>query len=167
MTEAITDRVLTPAGMSQSGFFRLDEVRADVASAYLPPIPGGQWRTNVFSIPVVGNGDGGAFATPRDIDRFLRAVASGRLLGDELTTLMMTRHVTVSEGYSMGYGLFLGDDGSFGHGGGDPGVETMARHWPDRDLTFVVLCNQHDGPDPVWDLLLATARVGQRPTSSS
>ena len=57
----------------------------------------------------------------------------------------------------MGYGLFLRDDGSLGHGGGDPGVETMARHWPDRDLTFVVLCNQEDALGPVWDLLRTAA----------
>lgn len=70
---------------------------------------------------------------------------------------MRTRHVPVSEGFWMGYGLFLRDDGSFGHGGGDPGVETMGRHWPDRDLTLVVLCNQERGLGPVWDLLLAAS----------
>ena len=111
----------------------------------------------MFSTPVVGGGDGGAHATPRDIDRFLRAVASGRLLGAEVSALMQTRHVPVTEGFWMGYGLFLRDDGSLGHGGGDPGVETMARHWPDRDLTFVVLCNQEDALGPVWDLLRTAA----------
>jgi CubicO group peptidase (beta-lactamase class C family) len=155
--EAITDRVLAQAGMADSGYFRLDEARADVASAYLPKRPEDQWRTNVFSIPVVGSGDGGAYSTPRDVDRFLSAVASGRLLGDEMTRLMKTRHVPVSDEAWMGYGLFLHEDGSFGHGGGDPGVETMARHWPDRDLTIVVLCNQEYVLGPMWELLLATA----------
>ena len=157
VTEAITDRAMAPAGMADSGYLRVDEALPDVAVGYLPREPGGPWRTNVFSTPVVGGGDGGAHATPRDIDRFLRAVASGRLLGDEVSALMQTRHVPVTEGFWMGYGLFLRDDGSLGHGGGDPGVETMARHWPDRDLTFVVLCNQEDALGPVWDLLRTAA----------
>jgi CubicO group peptidase (beta-lactamase class C family) len=159
VVEAITQRAMAPAGMSDSGYFRLDEALPDVATAYVPPQePGQPWRSNVFSIPVVGSGDGGAFATTRDVDRFLRAVASGQLLGDEVTALMRTRHVPVEAGYWMGYGLLLREDGSLGHGGGDPGIETLSRHWPDRDLTLVVLCNQEGGLDPVWDLLLtATA----------
>ncbi|HPE13528.1 MAG TPA: serine hydrolase domain-containing protein [Actinomycetota bacterium] len=156
--DAIADRVLTPAGMADSGYFRLDEARVDVATAYLPRQPEDQWRTNVFSIPVVGSGDGGAFSTPRDVDRFLRSVACGRLLGDEMTRLMETRHVRVSDEVWMDYGLFVHEDGSFGHGGGDPGIriETMARHWPSRDLTIVVLWNQQCALGPVWELLLAT-----------
>ena len=157
VTDAIVDRAMAPAGMADSGFLRNDEAHPDVAVGYLPREPGGPWRSNVFSTPVVGGGDGGAHATPRDIDRFLRSVASGRLLGDEVSALMRTRHVPVAEGFWMGYGLFLRDDGSLGHGGGDPGVETMARHWPDRDLTYVVLCNQEESLGPVWDLLRTAA----------
>lgn len=159
VVEAITDRVLVPAGMADSGYFRLDEAHPDVAIGYLPDEPGRPSRSNVFSVPVVGGGDGGAFATAGDIGRFLRAVASGQLLGDELTALMRTRHVPVAEGFWIGYGLFLRADGALGHGGGDPGVETMARHWPDRDLTCVVLCNREDVLVPVWELLLAAVEA--------
>ena len=159
VAEAVTQWAMAPAGMSDSGFFRLDEALPDVATAYLEGEPGRPWRSNVFSIPVVGSGDGGAFATARDVDRFLRAVASGRLLGDKASALMRTRHVPVEAGYWMGYGLLLREDGSLGHGGGDPGVETLARHWPDRDLTLVVLCNQEGCLDPAWDLLLRTAEA--------
>jgi len=157
VVEAITDRAMVPAGMADSGYFRLDEAHPDVAVGYLPREPGSPSRTNVFSVPVVGGGDGGAFATAGDIDRFLRAIATGRLLGDDLTVLMQTRHVPITEGFWIGYGLFLRADGSLGHGGGDPGVETMARHWPDRDLTIVVLCNVEDALTPVWELLLSAA----------
>jgi CubicO group peptidase (beta-lactamase class C family) len=153
--EAIADRAMAPAGMADSGYFRFDEATPDVAVGYLPREPGEPWRTNVFSVRVVGGGDGGAHATARDIARVLRALAAGRLLGDELGALMQTRHVPVAEDFWMGYGLFLRGDGSLGHGGGDPGVETMARHWPDQDLTVVVLCNVEDALGPAWELLLA------------
>lgn len=152
--EAITERVLVPARMASSGFLRLDEAHANVATGYLPRAQDEPWRSNVFSIPVVGGGDGGALAAARDIDRFLRCLTSGDLLGERCTTLMRSPHVQISDSFSMGYGLFVKPDGSLGHGGGDPGIETMTPHWPDRDVTLVVLCNLEEGLEPVWDLLL-------------
>jgi len=153
--EEVGERVFGPAGMTSSGYLRSDDAHPDVAVNYLPRAdPGAPWRSNVFSVPVVGGGDGGAHVTPRDVDRFLRTLASGDLLGRELTAGMLTRHVPVAEGFAMGHGVFLrtGDDG-FGHGGGDPGVETLSRHMPERGVSMVALCNREDVLEPVWDLL--------------
>lgn len=152
---AVTERVLQPAGMESSGYFRSDEPVPDVAVGYLRRSDDAPWRSNIYSVPVIGNGDGGAHATPRDLDRFLRAIASGDLLGPDLGARMRSRHVPVSDGVWYGYGLYLRADGSFGHGGGDPGVETVARHVPDRDLTLVALCNGEDMLGDVWPLVLS------------
>ncbi|HEY9496248.1 MAG TPA: serine hydrolase domain-containing protein [Intrasporangium sp.] len=152
----VTERVLGPAGMSSSGYFRSDEPVPDVAAGYLKRAGSDDpWRSNIFSIPVIGGGDGGAHSTPRDLDRFLTAIASGDLLGEELSTLMRRRHVPVDDGVSYGYGLYVRADGAFGHGGGDPGVETVARHLPDRDLTLVALCNGEGMLEDVWPLVLS------------
>jgi CubicO group peptidase (beta-lactamase class C family) len=54
-TEVVTERVFEPAGMVSSGFFRLDEALPDIATGYRPPQrPGGPWRSNVYSVPVIG-----------------------------------------------------------------------------------------------------------------
>lgn len=151
--DVVTDRVLGPAGMADSGYFRLDDPVPDLAVGYLP-----SGRSNLFSTPVIGGGDGGAFATARDLDRFLRAIATGSLLGEELTRLMRTRHVGVSERFAMGYGLFLSDVG-FGHGGGDPGVETGARYLLADDRSMVILCNQEGTLDAAWDLVEAALQA--------
>lgn len=48
--EAVQARVFDPAGMTASGFFRLDEAVPDVATGYLPHTsPGLPRRTNVYS----------------------------------------------------------------------------------------------------------------------
>lgn len=153
VTQAIEQRAMLPAGMAHSGYLRLDEALPDVAVGYLPRAPGDPWRSNVFSVPVVGGGDGGAMATARDVDVFLRAVANGTLLGEELSRLMRTPYVRVGEQASMGYGLFLFADEAFGHGGGDPGVETGARHFPALDVSIVVLCNGEPMLGAAWDLV--------------
>jgi len=150
-TSIVAERVLRPAEMTDSGYFRLDDAVAAVATGYQRPArPGERWRSNIFSIPVVGGPDGGAFATARDIDRCLRAIASGVLLGPTLSDLMLTPHVPVDDGVGMGYGVFVRADGSFGHGGGDPGVETLARHFPSHDASVVLLCNTDEVLHDAW-----------------
>lgn len=163
--DVVEERVLARADMAESGFFRLDEARPDVAVGYLPPYgaergsaPG---RTNVYAVPVVGGPDGGAFSTPRDLDRFLRCYADGTLLGP-LTGLMTTAHGVIDgdEGFRTGYGVHLYPDGRYGHGGGDPGVECLVHRWPDDDLSFVVLCNVEAFAGEVRDLVLEVCRPG-------
>ena len=146
-TEAVDRLVFRPAGMDDSGFFRLDEPRPDVAVGYLP-----SGRTNVYSVPVIGGADGGAFSTAADLDRFLRAY--GGLTGDR-HELMLTPHVPVAPGFGMGYGAFLYGDGRFGHGGGDPGVGALIQRLPGPDATVVVLANTEDSVVAVRDLLVA------------
>jgi Beta-lactamase len=63
---------------------------------------------------------------------------------------MQTAQAPVSDGPEQyGYGLILGvDDGvvrTFGHGGGDPGVSSMATHDLPAKTTVVTLCNQDRG----------------------
>jgi CubicO group peptidase (beta-lactamase class C family) len=145
-TEVAQERVLDRAGMGASGFFRLDEPQPDTAVGYLPPSsPDAPSRTNVYSVPVVGGPDGGAFSTTGDLDRFLVAYDDGTLLGD-LRGTMLHRHAAVVDdpGYHSGYGVHRYPDGRFGHGGGDPGVEVIVQRWPDDDVNLVVLCNVED-----------------------
>lgn len=159
--DVVTERVLAPCGMVDSGYFALDEPRVDLATGYLRPDgPGQPWRSNIYSVPVVGGPDGGAFATARDVDRFLRALEQGAVVGPQLRDLMLTPHVPVQEGLSMGYGVFVGDDGRFGHGGGDPGVETYARRLPHLDTTVVVLCSVEDVLEEFHDVLMDAVGAG-------
>ncbi len=140
--QALAERVLGPAGMADSGYLALDEVHPDVATGYLPPLaPGGPWRTNVFSVPAVGGGDGGAMVTAGDVDRFLRAVHRGGVWrgvapGDVLTPRAPSRY-----GWSTGYGVDVRPDGAFGKFGGDPGVAAVCRHQPATGATAVLLAN--------------------------
>lgn len=150
----VTERVLEPAGMTSSGYFRMDEPLPDVAVGYLErESTDAPWRSNIYSVPVVGGGDGGALATAADIDRFFRSVADGSLLGPDLTALMLTPRVPVMDALDMGRGFFLREGGILSHGGGDPGVEVLARHDPARDLTWVLLCNGWNAFDEAWTAL--------------
>jgi CubicO group peptidase (beta-lactamase class C family) len=157
--DVIGERVFDPAGMTASGFFPLDEVRPDLAVGYLRPTePGGPWRTNIYSMPIVGGADGGACCTAADLDLFLRRYDGGTLLGRELTDTMLTPRVPVDAGLDMGYGVLISAD-RWGHGGGDPGFEMLAHRMPKQDATVVALCNVDSLAGEVRDLLVETVHA--------
>ncbi|RRR96869.1 serine hydrolase domain-containing protein [Glycomyces terrestris] len=145
---AVRERVFSPAGMDESGFFAADEVRPDVATGYLRPSePGGAWRTNVFAMPSVGAPDGGAFSSARDLDRFLTAYGAGELVRPALLEQALGPQVHIGRITSMGLGVYLfGDDDkrAFGAEGGDPGAEALIRRYPVLDVNTVVLSNVND-----------------------
>ena len=163
--EAVERRVFEPAGMAASGYLAMDEVHPDVAQGYLRPLtPDGPWRTNVFSVPAVGGGDGGALVTAADVERFLRAIRSGGVWRGVTPELVLTRRATSSERWSVGYGVDIRDDDVFGKDGGDPGVAALARHVPATDTTVVVLANvdwdETEGLDALVGRLRDTAIPG-------
>lgn len=157
-TEVVTGAVFDPAGMTASGFFALDEARPDVAVGYLPPRePGGPWRSNIYSIPLVGGADGGAFSNAADLDRFLHAYSNGTLTGPELRDAMLTPHCPVEDGLAMGYSVYLYGEGRtrrFGHSGGDPGCEVLIQRLPALDANTIALCNMNDIASDVRHLLV-------------
>ncbi len=158
-TEFVQERVFDRAGMEASGFFRLDEARADVAIGYLPDrSTDGLWRSNIYKIPVIGGADGGAFSTTHDLDLFLRCYADGTLLGP-VQTFALARHADAGNGYHSGYGVLHYPDGSYGHGGGDPGVEVLVRRFPDKDAHVIVLCNGEGLAGEVRDAVLEAWQV--------
>ena len=158
-TEFVQERVFDRAGMAASGFFRLDEARADVAVGYLPDrSPDGLWRSNIYMIPVIGGADGGAFSTTHDLDLFLRCYADGTLLGT-VRAVALARHADAGHGYHSGYGVLHYPDGRYGHGGGDPGVEVLVHRFPDQDAHVIVLCNGEGLAGEVRDAVLEAWRV--------
>jgi CubicO group peptidase (beta-lactamase class C family) len=155
-TDLVQARVFDRAGMGETGFFRLDEPVPDLAVGYVRQ-EDGSWRTNHFSVPVIGGADGGAQSTCRDLDTFLTAYDEGTLLGD-LHDTVVHRHADAGEGFSYGYGVLLHPDGRIGHGGGDPGVEVYVHRWPDVVVNLVVLCNTEGLAAEVRDLVLTAWR---------
>lgn len=138
----VEQEIFRSAGMDDSGFFRLDDVRPRVATGYVETEPG-SWKTNHYSIPVVGGPDGGAFSTTRDLSRFLDALSSNAFFDDKTWTVMSTPHVSM-EDVSYGYGLLIVEAGRLscvGHGGADPGFSGRALLYPQMDVIVATLGN--------------------------
>ena len=101
--DLVMERVVGPAGMVDSGFFRSDELPSRTALGYLE---GFAQRTNVLHLPVRGTGDGGMYTTAADVSAFWEALHGGRIVPEGLVTdALRSRTEQTEEGSPYGYGL--------------------------------------------------------------
>jgi CubicO group peptidase (beta-lactamase class C family) len=157
--DLVRDRVCAPAGMRDTAFFRSDELPERTAMGYLP-IDGAS-RTNVFHLPVRGNGDGGIYSTAADISLFGRSLfASTIMSGEWVTEMVRSRSDVSSESMRYGLGFWLHRSSeSVILEGFDAGVSFRSVHDPSSNLTHTVISNTSDGAWPITrrlDQLLAT-----------
>jgi CubicO group peptidase (beta-lactamase class C family) len=149
--DVVTDEVLQPAGMADTGLENLDQEPARMATGYIiDDGPPESWRANLFSLPTGVMPDGGLITTAQDLARLIDALLGGALLSSSMTAVLMTPQGPPSSAVEQyGYGCWLvvedGEVTIIGHGGSDPGVATMVTHHLDAATTIVVLCNYDRG----------------------
>lgn len=154
--------VLDPAGMADSGYFHTDRLPGRTALGYIP-LPGaetakGSPRTNIFAVPAIGGGDGGAYVTAPDWARFWSALTGGRLLGPELLAEMLRPQVATQPlpGRHYGLGAWLRTSPlpraalAFGS---DPGVDMVSACFLDTGLVLTVLSNETEGAGEMYAAL--------------
>ena len=149
--QVVSEDVLRPAGMADTGLEGLDDDPARLAVGYqMDDGPPDRWRTNIYGLTANPMPDGGMITTPEDLARLIDALLGGRLLSAGLVAEMTRPQGPPStEITQWGYGCELVVvDGSvvvLGHGGGDPGVSARVAHYPAATTTVVTLCNQDRG----------------------
>ncbi|MBW9108435.1 serine hydrolase domain-containing protein [Microbacterium ureisolvens] len=157
--DLVRTRVFEPAAMAASGFPRSDLLPPGTATGYKE-----DGRTNVFELPVVGSGDGGAHSTVGDLHRFWQALLAGRIVDRSLVGLL-TQRVTADAGDGLGYGrgVWLDDD-DLVMVGGDHGVVAVSRHHPPTSTTVTGLANVEVPTFArIRDLMSVAKRVGVVP----
>ena len=149
--ELVEQRVCRPAGMVNTAFLRSDELPGRTALGYLEADGP---RTNVFHLPVRGNGDGGIYSTAADISAFWTALFAGRIVPtDRVAEMVLPRSALPGVArYGLGFWLHPSSD-VVELEGADAGVSFRTRHDPNERLTFTVLSNTTDGAWPIADHL--------------
>jgi CubicO group peptidase (beta-lactamase class C family) len=150
--DLVRREVCEPAGMTDTGFLRSDELPTGVAFGYLD-VEG--HRTNVLHLPVVGSGDGGLYATVADVHALWAALFGDRLVSPRWRSEML-RPRSEDTGESMGYGIgfWLARTGdALAIEGYDPGISFRSVHDPASTTTWTVVSNTSEGAWPVARLL--------------
>jgi CubicO group peptidase (beta-lactamase class C family) len=139
----IQENVFNPAKMTSSGFFRSDSLPENTAIGYLSKTPD---RSNLFHLPIIGSGDGGAYTTLSDMVQFWKCLLNNKLLVREITEKLTTQQ-TVFPKYCLG---FWYDDklNQVTLEGYDAGVSFFSTYSQNLELT--ILSNTASG---AWPLL--------------
>jgi CubicO group peptidase (beta-lactamase class C family) len=143
----IRENVFDLAGMTDSGYFRTDQLPERTAYAYIEN-PDGTWRTNFFAVPIVGGSDGGAYVTAPDMARFWKALVGNKLLSAEMTASLLSPQIATgweSSYTHYGYGVWIeqaaGATRKFGVEGFDPGVALKSAVYPGQDVSLTMIGN--------------------------
>ena len=150
--ELVRTLVCEPAGMVDTAYLRSDELPGRAAVGYLS-VDG--LRTNVFHLPVRGNGDGGIYSTAADLSAFWEALFAGRIVSQERVAEMVRAHSDVPEEsrrYGLGFHLSATGDAVWLEGY-DAGVSFTSVHQPSRSVTCTVISNWSKGAWPIIELL--------------
>jgi CubicO group peptidase (beta-lactamase class C family) len=151
--DLVRQRVCEPAGMRDTEFLRSDELPGRAALGYLTI--DGVWRTNVFHLPVRGNGDGGIYSTVADISSLWRAFFAGQIVStDWVSEMLRARSDVPSESmrYGLGFWLHASTDTVILIGS-DAGVSFRTVHDPRTSVTHTVISNTSDGAWPITQYL--------------
>jgi D-alanyl-D-alanine carboxypeptidase len=110
-------------------------------------------------------GHTGVIATSADYAAFIEALLGGDLIGPEMLDEMLAH--TECDCYGLGLGFVDTPYGTgIGHGGGDLGILSQVRHFPDLDATLVLLINGGDDGvtedlfQQLWDNVMRAALGG-------
>lgn len=142
--DEVRRRVLRPAAMTSTDFLRSDRLPAETALGYLA-----DGRTNVFHLPVIGTGDGGAYTTGADMMRFWDALLAGRIVQRSLVERMTTVANGVDPEY-YGLGFWIGPDRKTVQlEGMDAGVSMRTGANPVTGLRYCLMANNSSD---VWPL---------------
>ena len=145
--QLVNERVFNPAAMTGAGFPRSDDLGPEAAIGYLE-----NGRSNVFHLPVIGSGDGGAYATADDLTSFWQAVSDGRIISSDMVeTLTAVRQILSVEQRQYGLGFWLAADGHIVMlEGMDAGVSCQTALDRRTGLICSILSNTSDGAWPLF-----------------
>lgn len=151
--EYVEQAIFEATGMHESGFFAFDRLPARTALGYIEDAGG--WRTNIYSLPIIGASDGGAYTTAHDLTVLWEAFWGDEILPRELVEIYASPQISAAEGTDLHYGHGLWIHGGsterpeFYITGADAGVSFWSSFERGIDREVTVLSNTTDGAWPI------------------
>lgn len=141
----VKENIFDVLEMNSSGYFSMDMLPKNCAYGY-EENSDGTLKTNLFSIPIVGGGDGGVFVTADDISKLWDGLLNYKLLREDITKELLSPHVYVDYDCYYGYGIWMVKKGKsiykYFITGGDPGVSFESTIYPNEELEVTILGNR-------------------------
>jgi CubicO group peptidase (beta-lactamase class C family) len=147
-TDYVELHIFQRCGMKNSGYFRLDQLPQNTAYGYIED-ENGTWKTNIYSLPVKGGPDGGAFVTAPDMITFWEALITHQLLSEEYTEIALMPHIQAEDNEYYGYGVWITMNekaiSKYHVMGYDPGVNFHSALYPKSGIKLAIPSNKSKG----------------------
>lgn len=153
----VKEHVFQAAGMNDTDFFAKDEMNYDVAEGYFldknEQTGKERWMKGIYLYPPIGNPDGGAYSTVKDMHRFYDAIREERLLGKELTKQLLLPQSEFTRDHKYGiwqcgyaFEFIKQDNRTFCiyKDGNFPGYDAILSWYPELNITLCLLANTND-----------------------
>jgi len=149
-TEYVQKYIFDACGMDESGYFAADRLPSNTAIGYIYDEVG-SWRTNIFSVPVRGGADGGAYTNGPDMHKFWQALIAHQLIGKEMTERLLSAHAHCNDDEDYyGYGIWMTRRKTkpfkFHLMGYDPGVSFNSSVYEEDGMILIITSNEDQGP---------------------
>jgi CubicO group peptidase (beta-lactamase class C family) len=159
-TNFVEDNIFREIEMNNSGFYPLNKLPENTALGYVEEENG--WRTNVYNLPIVGGGDGGAFTTVGDLYKLWDALFNYQILSKNYVNIYLKPYVKAeSEGvnYYYGHGIWMYMKDEIPKEeyieGCDAGVSFKSVIIREKDIVYTVISNTDDGAWPIIDEIVS------------
>ena len=145
--DVIKEHIFTVADMQCSGYFALNDLPKNTALGYYKDETG-HLLSNIYTVPIIGGGDGGGYTTVSDIMRFWNTLVQGKFIHVPLLKEMISSKSPREEDEPYGYGVWLvkkdSDITRLYIVGADPGVSMISDYDLETDLICTILSNRDD-----------------------
>jgi CubicO group peptidase (beta-lactamase class C family) len=106
---AYVHSMLDQVGLLDTRYHRFDQLPPNTAQGYID-LPQGDYKTNIFELPIIGGGDGGIFSTVSDIHRFWQVLLANELLSASSIQQLVTPQVHIKGTQYYGLGVWIQKD---------------------------------------------------------
>lgn len=141
----VKENIFDALEMNCSGYFTMDMLPKNCAYGYEENSEG-MLKTNIYSIPIIGGGDGGVFVTAYDISKLWDGLFNYKLLSKDTTNELLTPQIYVHNDIYYGYGIWImkRNDEIYKYyiTGSDPGVSFVSSVYPNEEIEVTILGNR-------------------------
>lgn len=141
----VKENIFDVLEMSSSGYFSMDSLPKNCAYGYIENSEG-TLKTNIYSIPIIGGGDGGVFVTAHDISKLWDGLLNYKLLSKQITDVLLMPQVHVHSDVYYGYGIWIIKRNNsiykYYITGSDPGVSFESARYPNTQTQITILGNR-------------------------
>lgn len=171
INDLITDRLLTPNGLTRTSFPTTPDMPKPFSRGYLPDEAGGAMIDFTSSNPDFPWTAGAMISTLEDMLAWARLLANGDLISPDMQAQRLELTVLATDPYLVGYGLgIFSMAGYWGHNGGINGYSTFMVHNPETNTTIVAATNlstnEGGGADAIFGEILRLLNPSLIPAAS-